>query len=149
MDNSKLIEIMNSITQMEQHVTDVKMLVAKRIDEALQLKGVKKSELAKALGNKRPSEVTRWLSGTQNLTLETLAQIEYYLGITLLNLDKSGNDKRNTISLSFHSSQIITESARLLNDEEAPIYGGTNKPVSTNCRKILIAEGDTIDIVFE
>lgn len=148
-NNSKLLEIMSSITPMEQHVTDVKMQVAKRIAEALRLKGVKKSELAKALGNKRPSEVTRWLSGTQNLTLETLAQIEYYLGISLFNLNENGNDKRNTISLSFHSSQTSTESVRLLNDEEAPTYGGANKPVSINSRKILIVEGDTIDIVFE
>lgn len=149
MNNSKLLEIMSSITPMEQYVTDVKMLMAKRIAEALQMKGVKKSDLAKALGNKRPSEVTRWLSGTQNLTLETLAQIEYYLGISLFNLNDKGSSRHGTITLSFPSSQNNDGYARLLNDEERPTYGKVGKNASAQRRKILLTKGDTLDIVFE
>lgn len=140
---------MSSITPMEQYVTDVKMLMAKRIAEALQMKGVKKSDLAKALGNKRPSEVTRWLSGTQNLTLETLAQIEYYLGISLFNLNDKGSSRHGTITLSFPSSQNNDGYARLLNDEERPNYGKTGEQASAHHRKVLITEGDTLDICFE
>ncbi len=35
-------------------------------------KGISKAYLAKALG-KRPSEITRWLSGKHNFTLRTIA----------------------------------------------------------------------------
>ena len=149
MNNSKLLEIMGSITPMEQHVTDVKMLMAKRIAEALQMKGVKKTDLAKALGNKRPSEVTRWLSGTQNLTLETLAQIEYYLGISLFNLNDKGSSKHETITLSFPSSKSDDGYARMLNDEERPSYGKTGEQASAHHRKVLLTEGDTLDIIIE
>jgi hypothetical protein len=35
---------------------------------------------------KRPSEVTKWLSGNHNFTLETISQIEKQLGVTLITI---------------------------------------------------------------
>jgi ribosome-binding protein aMBF1 (putative translation factor) len=58
------------------------MLLAVRIDEALKRNGWSKKQLAEAM-HKNPSEVTKWLSGTHNFTLETLYLIESYLGVTL------------------------------------------------------------------
>lgn len=58
------------------------MLLAALIDDALKAKGWNKKQLAEAM-NKQPSEVTKWLSGTHNFTLETLYLIESYLGVTL------------------------------------------------------------------
>jgi ribosome-binding protein aMBF1 (putative translation factor) len=58
------------------------MLLAARIDEALKAKGWSKKQLAEAM-HKNPSEVTKWLSGTHNFTLETLYLIESYLDTTL------------------------------------------------------------------
>jgi ribosome-binding protein aMBF1 (putative translation factor) len=58
------------------------MLLAARIDDALKLKGFSKKQLADLM-EKRPSEITKWLSGTHNFTLETLYRIETYLGVTL------------------------------------------------------------------
>ena len=58
------------------------MLLAARIDDALKLKGFSKKHLADLM-EKRPSEITKWLSGTHNFTLETLYRIETYLGVTL------------------------------------------------------------------
>ncbi len=58
------------------------MLLAALIDEALKAKGWSKKQLAEAM-HKNPSEVTKWLSGTHNFTLETLYLIESYLGTTL------------------------------------------------------------------
>ena len=51
------------------------MLIAARIDDALKAKNWTQKQLAEAM-NKRPSEVTKWLSGTHNFTLETIAFIE-------------------------------------------------------------------------
>lgn len=61
------------------------MLLAARIDEALKAKGWSKKQLADAM-HKNPSEVTKWLSGTHNFTLETLYLIESYLGVTLFEI---------------------------------------------------------------
>ena len=61
------------------------MLLAARIDEALKTKGWSKKQLADTM-QKNPSEVTKWLSGTHNFTLETLYLIESYLGVTLFEI---------------------------------------------------------------
>lgn len=58
------------------------MLLALLIDDALKAKGWNKKQLAEAM-HKNPSEVTKWLSGTHNFTLETLYLIESYLNVKL------------------------------------------------------------------
>ena len=58
------------------------MLLSMLIDDALVAKGWNKKQLAEVM-HKNPSEVTKWLSGTHNFTLETLYLIESYLGVTL------------------------------------------------------------------
>ena len=57
-------------------------LKAVLIDEALKAKGWNKKQLAEVM-HKNPSEVTKWLSGTHNFTLETLYLIELHLGVKL------------------------------------------------------------------
>ena len=49
-----------------------------RIVEQMKAKGVSKKQLAELTG-KRPSEVTRWLSGQHNFTLATIAKISVAL----------------------------------------------------------------------
>ena len=36
---------------------------------------------------KRPSEISRWLAGTHNFTLATIAKIETTLGTNLINIE--------------------------------------------------------------
>lgn len=61
-----------------------KMLLAAKIEDALKAKGWKKLDLANRL-NKKPSVITKWISGTHNFTTETLWDIEKLLGINLIN----------------------------------------------------------------
>lgn len=56
-----------------------RMLIAARIEDILQDLGWKKKDLAEKLG-KKPSEVTKWLSGTHNFTIDTLVDIEHATG---------------------------------------------------------------------
>ncbi len=82
---SKILkDILNQISEEEQYITDRKMLVAAKISRALERKGIQKKQFADMLGV-QPSVVTRWLSGTHNFTVETLAKIEYLLNINLIN----------------------------------------------------------------
>jgi ribosome-binding protein aMBF1 (putative translation factor) len=62
---------------------DRRMGLAVKISEALRSRGLTNQEFAFMMG-KKPSEVTRWLSGTHNFTTETLWQMERVLRIQLL-----------------------------------------------------------------
>jgi transcriptional regulator with XRE-family HTH domain len=50
-----------------------------RINELLSAKGYTQKDLADKM-NKKPSEINKWLKGTHNLTLKTLAKLEAELG---------------------------------------------------------------------
>ena len=84
--SSTLIDnLLNEISPEELKRTERKMMLAARIDDALKAKGIKKGDLAKAL-NKKPSVISKWLSGTHNFTSETLWEIGDVLGINLINI---------------------------------------------------------------
>lgn len=50
-----------------------------RINDLLKKKGYTQKDLAVKM-NKKPSEINKWLKGTHNLTLKTLAKLEAELG---------------------------------------------------------------------
>jgi transcriptional regulator with XRE-family HTH domain len=81
--NSLLDQIIDSITPLEQHRTDKRMLLAAKIADAMQAKKMSSVQLAKQLG-KSPSVITKWLSGTHNFTSDTLSDIEFILDTHLL-----------------------------------------------------------------
>jgi transcriptional regulator with XRE-family HTH domain len=78
--SSILDELLGKITPVSQFQTNTRMTVAARIDDLIVARGWGKSELAQKL-NKNPSEVTKWLSGTQNFTLDTLSEIAFIMEI--------------------------------------------------------------------
>lgn len=80
-----LRELLEEIPLKEQKKTDKRLRLAVMIDNGIKAKGWKKSDLAKAL-KKRPSEISKWLSGTHNFNTETLFDIEEVLNIRILNL---------------------------------------------------------------
>lgn len=55
-----------------------RMRIAIQIAEAMEERHISKKELAKMMG-RQPSEITKWLSGDQNFTSDTLAELSYYL----------------------------------------------------------------------
>ena len=77
-------KIMATITPEEQNRTDNKMLIAVKIAEALKSKQISQKDFATKMG-KVPSEINKWLSGTNNFTLDSLSDIERALDIKLLN----------------------------------------------------------------
>lgn len=62
---------------------DRRMGLAVKIAETLRARGLTNQEFAFMMG-KKPSEVSRWLSGTHNFTTETLWQMERVLNVQLL-----------------------------------------------------------------
>ena len=58
---------------------DLCVAIANRIYSLMEERGMKQRDLAKALG-KTETEVSRWLSGTHNITIATIAKIATVLG---------------------------------------------------------------------
>ena len=66
-----------------QHEADMEIASSNRISELMAERGLSKLEFAQALG-KRPSEVTKWLSGQHNFTIRTLALLSAFFGKSLV-----------------------------------------------------------------
>ena len=82
--SASLTKIMNNIDEDKLRRTRDRMLVANKIADALKTKGISQKRFAKMTGRSE-SEVSEWLSGDRNFTIDTLSDIQKYLGVDLLN----------------------------------------------------------------
>ena len=64
-----------------------RMMVAAKIADAMRTSGMNQKQLAQKMG-KTESEVSEWLSGDRNFTLDTLTEIEHTLNVSLIDTDK-------------------------------------------------------------
>ena len=64
---------------------DMSFALADKIDSILREKNISQKQLAKKMG-KTEAEVSRWLGGTHNFTLRTIAKISDALGVKLLTI---------------------------------------------------------------
>jgi len=80
--SSKLQELLDEVTPLEMEQTKTKMQLAARIEDFVRAKKWNKSQFAEKVG-KNPSEITKWLSGTQNFTVDVLTEIASTLGVEL------------------------------------------------------------------
>jgi len=78
-------QLLGEITPVEKLQTNTKMTLAARLDDLITARGWGKSEFAEKV-NKNPSEITKWLSGTQNFTIDTLAEIGVVLNMPVSEL---------------------------------------------------------------
>ncbi|MBN2612135.1 MAG: helix-turn-helix transcriptional regulator [Bacteroidales bacterium] len=79
MKNKRLEERRKRIPQSVETYVKRSFDIVDRIHEILISQGKDQKELAKALG-KKESEISKWMTGTHNFTLKTLAKIEEVLG---------------------------------------------------------------------
>ena len=61
---------------------DMSFAIADKLDAILKERGMNQKEFAHKIGHTQ-AEVSRWLSGTHNFTLATLAKISVALGVNL------------------------------------------------------------------
>ena len=85
---------LNSVEKMQ---VRIKMQLAARQDDLIRESGLNKSEFASKL-DKNPSEISKWLSGTHNFTIDTLVEISEALNIHVQELFVTESDLQvNTI----------------------------------------------------
>lgn len=91
--NSPLMEeIYQNIPQTTFDFVANRMALASRINEAIKIRDWSQKQFAEAM-NKRPSEISKWLSGTHNFTTDTLWHIEQVLGVCLLVQSENSDNK--------------------------------------------------------
>lgn len=100
-----------------------KMWLAAKIAEGIEKKRWTKTEFAIAI-DQTQSTISRWLSGHHNFTVDTLNDIEYILGIELLNWERrkleTDKEVKGTIpSIMNLNVFLIGESYSSITDEEA------------------------------
>lgn len=81
-------ELLDSLSPEESLRIEKRMLLAAKLDDAMQAKGWRKKDLMLAMGKKNQSEITRWLSGTHNFTSDLLIDLGRVLNVDFLNLEK-------------------------------------------------------------
>ncbi len=64
---------------------DMSFALADKIDAILHEKNISQKQLAQKMG-KTEAEVSRWLGGTHNFTIRTIAKISDALGVKLLTI---------------------------------------------------------------
>lgn len=93
--------------------------IAKRIYDILKKKGWSKTDLAKATGKKTPV-VTKWMSGTHNFTMRTIAEIEVALGEEIISVKQSRPKSKPTPKpyvTDFLAQRKVSEPQMLYNKE--------------------------------
>ena len=84
MKRSNIIEARRrSVAAETKRRVDLSFLIVDRIHEVLVERGLRQKDLAAMLG-KNESEVSKWMRGTHNFTIETISQIEKALGEPVL-----------------------------------------------------------------
>ncbi|MBD5184696.1 MAG: helix-turn-helix transcriptional regulator [Bacteroidales bacterium] len=78
-----LRELLSDISPEERAEARLSFQISNRLDFLMKEKGLSKKQLADALG-KRPSEITRWLSGEHNFTISTLAMLSSFFGQSII-----------------------------------------------------------------
>lgn len=65
--------------------TELSFEISDRIFELMNKRGLSKKQFADALG-RRPSEITKWLSGQHNFTIATLSMLSTFFGQPIISV---------------------------------------------------------------
>lgn len=84
MKRSSIIEARRAnVSQDVRRKVGLSFLIVDRIYDLLDERGLRQKDLA-ALLDKKEAEISKWMRGTHNFTLQTIAQIEQALGADIL-----------------------------------------------------------------
>lgn len=83
---TSLRELLSDISPEERAEARLSFQISNRLDSLMKEKGLSKKQFADAIG-KRPSEITRWLSGEHNFTISTLAMLSSFFGRAIITVE--------------------------------------------------------------
>ncbi len=85
--NTLFQSCLSEVTEDVKAEIDLSFAIVDRIDVILKEKGMTQRELAEALG-KNEAEISRWMRGTHNFTIRTLAKISNVLGVPIVSISQ-------------------------------------------------------------
>ncbi|MCM1355903.1 MAG: helix-turn-helix domain-containing protein [Staphylococcus sp.] len=74
-----LDEMLGPIPEVVRKEVDLSFQISDRIEELMLERGLNKKQFADAIG-RRPSEITKWLSGQHNFTIATIGMLSAFFG---------------------------------------------------------------------
>lgn len=75
----RYIEMVASVPAEIKAEVDLSFRISDRIDTLMHERGLSRKQFADALG-RRPSEITKWLSGQHNFTIATIGMLSSFFG---------------------------------------------------------------------
>lgn len=81
--NDKFQQMLSSVPKDIITEIDLSFAIATEIENLMRERGLTKKQFADALGRK-PSEITKWLSGQHNFTIRTLAMLSNFFGTPII-----------------------------------------------------------------
>ncbi len=90
-------EMLANTSPAVQQEVSMEFAISNRIYELMTECGLSKLQFAQALG-KRPSEVTKWLSGQHNFTIKTLSLLSSFFGESLISINGASVSSNDPIS---------------------------------------------------
>ncbi|MBW8687444.1 helix-turn-helix domain-containing protein [Chitinophaga rhizophila] len=93
-------DAMQAVPPHAQERATISFDIIDRIEAVLEMKGMSQNELAAALGMPA-SEISKWMRGTYNFDVETIAKINIALGIKVLEIPR-GRYRRQMNGLLHH-----------------------------------------------
>lgn len=85
---------------------DLSFYIVDKIAEILQLKGMTQKDLANLLG-KKESEISKWMTGTHNFTLRSIAKIEKALNVSIFDLEKDQYSEKKILKAEANAFTVI------------------------------------------
>lgn len=127
-DGAKSREILASLDPMSFKRIETRLLVAKMLYDSLIAQSLTQQTFARMMG-KQPSEVSKWLSGNHNFTIDTLSDISFVLNENfLVRSDYTNHRCKPILQLSYpNKKRELYGTSFVLNRIEETDYEPNNK----------------------
>jgi transcriptional regulator with XRE-family HTH domain len=114
-----LEKIKNRVSPSKRRMIGISVDISAQIHEYMKEIGMKQKDLADKL-DKNESEISKWLSGSHNFTIETIGKIEEVFGkkIIIVPMFAAQDLKDLEIKLNNESGLVSRESIRILKEFE-------------------------------
>jgi transcriptional regulator with XRE-family HTH domain len=104
-----LKNLFEEMKEIEKVQVETKFNLANALESLLKNKGISKSEFAAKMG-KSPSEISKWMSGKHNFTIDTLMEIAHALKVDLTELLKFKPEPLIKTKITVHRKKKSSES---------------------------------------
>lgn len=127
--NNRLQERRKKISKDVERFVKQSFDIVDRIHFVLKAKGMEQKDLARALG-KTESEISKWMTGTHNFTIKTIAKIETVLGESVLQTvqEKRLSDEATVYSSSSQFNLVASGKKRKLPLQNKILITGNCQP---------------------